>query len=47
MIKGTRLTFLNDSFTAEVQICIQSPDSVSNYKHFRGFVDFITQIEVQ
>ena len=47
MINGTRLTFLNDSFTADVQICIQSPDSVPNYKQFRGFVEFISQIVVQ
>jgi hypothetical protein len=47
MIKGTRLTFLNDSFTADVQICIQSTDSVSNYKWFHGFVNFISQILVQ
>jgi hypothetical protein len=46
MIKGIRLTFLNDSFTADVQICIQSLGSVSNYKEFHGFVRFISQIVV-
>jgi hypothetical protein len=30
MIKGIRLTFLNDSFTADVHICIKNQDSVSD-----------------